>query len=218
MTEPGRAPDNIPTPVWIWVAAAVLFAWIVVATLCQTAKCAEPVADYQYRPGTLLVSRNIDERLNARTPGWANHLATYIGNGWIIESQVGVGVIKTSVADYSQRQYQWFAPGQNHIPLGPCNEEFGKRVAAIALSHIGRPYRPYSSLAPRIIVPIIPWAFGQPWYGANCVTETSDQCVGAGAPWMRDMRVPDDVFRYQCYFSQAFVSQPTQVLPAPEPQ
>ena len=63
MAKPERAPDSVPTPVWIWVAAAVLFAWIVVASLCQPAKCHEPTP-FDPPPGTVLVSRNLDPRLN----------------------------------------------------------------------------------------------------------------------------------------------------------
>jgi len=209
MTEPGRAPDNIPTPVWIWVAAAVLFAWIVVASLCQPAKCHEPTP-FDPPPGTVLVSRNLDPRLNGNWGEW-NHLAMCLGNGCIVESQIGIGVIATPLASYMARPYQWF-------PLYPTNPEIGKRAATCAQWQVGRNYRQGSSLP--LVPRIVPWALGRDPNGLNCVSLVSQSYASAGCPWLLSMRVPDDILRFRSLFNPYVVPQPepTQVLPTPEPQ
>ena len=186
MTEPGRAPDNIPTPVWIWVAAAVLFAWIVVATLCQQAKCAEPV---EYPEGSVLFSRNLDPRQNGNW-GWLNHTAIYVGQGQVAESQIGLGVILTPMSVYEARPYQKFGD-KNHIARVPKDAATGQRAALAARSMVGTPYRPGSSLP--LIPPLVPWALGRDPSGLNCVSLVSKSYAAAGWPWFG--RTPDDLYR-----------------------
>jgi len=186
----------------VFIAALCL----ALTTLC---KAQEP-APFNPPAGSILISKHIDPRLNTTPFSDWNHLATCVGDGWVVESQAGYGVIRTPLKDYMARPYIVTS-------LTPCNPEVRARVVAIANSHVGRPYRPYSSLAPRLFVPIVPWAFGRDPYGANCVTETADQLVGAGWPWFRGMRVPDDIFRYQSMFMPYIPVKPipVQVLPIP---
>jgi hypothetical protein len=55
-------------------------------------------------PGAVLVSRNVNEQENT-SPGYWNHLAVYVGEGYVVESQEGYGVLLTPVQDYISRSY-----------------------------------------------------------------------------------------------------------------
>jgi hypothetical protein len=84
-------------------------------------------------PGAVLRSRNNDESKNT-SPGYWNHLTLSIGDGWLVESQEGQGVIKTSLNVYLARDYTWEI-------FYPVSEIAGIRAAAEGRTFIGLPYR-----------------------------------------------------------------------------
>jgi hypothetical protein len=111
---------------WVMIAAAIGAA----SVLClrgNQASGAEP------QLGTVLISRNVDESLNT-SPGHWNHLAIYVGEGSIVESQEGKGVILTPLVEYVERKYEWAA-------IYPVDPEVGKRAAEAAKELVGLPYR-----------------------------------------------------------------------------
>jgi len=190
MPEPGRVPESEGQPAWLWMLVALACFGMVMFLMCQPAKCAEPTpAAAEYPLGTVLFSRNADERLNS-TPGYWNHTAIYVGGGWVVESQDGPGVILTPLAEYEARPYQRFQPGQNHVAAFPRNTVVGMRAAATARCYVGTPYLRGSSLP--LVPRAVPWALGRPWYGMNCITVVSASYSSAGWPWPG--RTPDDLY------------------------
>ena len=136
--------------------------------------------------GTVLVSRNKDEKDNT-SPGYWNHLAVYVGDGCVVESQAKTGVVKTTLAEYRKRDYNWF-------PLFPRDAKVGERAAKKAIKLIGTPYHQRSSIRRHI-----------PKKGANCVSVVKE--IYFGQQPFRKLTKPDDI----CHFKKTF----TRELPEP---
>jgi hypothetical protein len=136
-------------------------------------------------PGTVLVSRNLDEEDNTTLGHW-NHLAIVATDGSIIESQIGKGVQKVTLAEYQSRPYS------PPLALVPCAPEVGQRAAAKAESLVGLPYRPYSSIFRR-------QGELRQKLGFNCVSPVK------AAYWQDDRRIrrlktPDGVLKLEGLF------------------
>ncbi len=126
--------------------------------------------------GTVLVSRNRDESENT-SPGYWNHLAIYIGDYRVVESQADRGVILTKTVDYNARNYDWH-------PLYPINLNVGKVAAEKAKTLVGLPYRAASSLTA---------TDRHPEQGLNCVSVVRLSYVsGTGEP-LPTLHKPDDI-------------------------
>lgn len=133
--------------------------------------------------GSLFISRNTNEADNT-SPGYWNHLAIWLGNGQIGESQVGQGTIVTPLDDYLARPYTYgvLIPRQKYLIAG-------EMAAGIAKRLIGKRYGKLSSYRPR-----------QQTNRMNCVT------YAYGVPWRMSLRqlfpgerfgnvrIPDDVY------------------------
>lgn len=136
-----------------------------------------------YPLGTVLISRNNDERLNT-SPGYFNHLAVYVGNGIVVESQEGQGVIETSLRDYKRRDYSWAA-------IYPKDREVGALAAEKALKLVGVPHRRISSL------------FRRPrkaQWGMNCVSVIRSAYEYATGMFLPKLKRPDDVLNLTTIF------------------
>lgn len=88
--------------------------------------------------GSIVVSRSTDESLNT-TPGYWNHLAIYVGDGQLVESVAGAGVVQTPWDRFQQYDARI-------VVLEPCNAMAGMQAAARAKQLIGLPYATWSSL------------------------------------------------------------------------
>jgi uncharacterized protein YycO len=88
--------------------------------------------------GAILISRNNIESLND-SPGYWNHVAIYVGNDRLVESQRGRGVISTPMSEWNQRDITWGV-------LTPRDGEVGRRAAEIAKGLVGRPFGIASSV------------------------------------------------------------------------
>lgn len=126
-------------------------------------------------PGTVLVSRWLDESLNT-TPGVENHLAMYVGSGEVVEAQADRGVIKTPLAEYLARK-------QRVTKLLPRTAEIGKAAAERAKSFVGKAYGKLASIDPL-------WRFGR----HNCVSVV-EQAYRPETGFVWGIRRPDDVYR-----------------------
>lgn len=167
------------------ILGLVAFLWLL-SEICK----AEPPL------GTVYLSRNLDERLND-SPGYWNHVAIYVGQDALVESQIGVGVVRTSLADYSKRAYQVGV-------LYPRDKAVGERAAAVASSYVGRPYRRLSSFAPNLVPPIVPAILHGTPYGMNCVSTVGDAYAAALGGRFWNLRRPDQF----CYLPQVLINQP----------
>lgn len=128
--------------------------------------------------GTVLVSRNIDERENTSPGSYWNHTAVYVGNDFIVEAQPGRGVIYTTWNEYQARPYS------RVIIFRPWSEYAGQLAAHRAQLMVGQRYAPYASA----------WPFNGPIrqrLGSNCVS-----CVEI-AYCLPDINTPDGMFRVQ---------------------
>ena len=135
-----------------------------------------------YTAGTVLVSRNADERENT-SPGYWNHTAVYIGNQQIVESQAGQGVILTSVDEFLSRQYSRI------IALAPRDALAGEQAAQRAQRLVGLRHAPGSSFFP----------FQGPLrqrMGLNCVSIVE-------ISWQARFNIPDQAFRFRRVFLPA---------------
>jgi uncharacterized protein YycO len=142
------------------------------------------VAPAQQLPaGAILVSRYLEERKNT-SPGFWNHLAIYVGNGWIVESVAGRGVIYTRYEEYLNR------PKVRDV-MYFRDSAAGQRAALRAQSMVGIPYRTISSIF------LFPRA---DWRGLNCDSVIRN---AASAAYGRNLQIrfPDDVYRYPQYFT-----------------
>lgn len=140
-------------------------------------------------PGSVFVTRNRIEAENT-SPGHFNHLAIYVGNGIVIESQGGIvengqgrGVIRTQLGDFLSRDY---------VPiliLEPVDPAVGLRAAAIAETLVGLPFRKWSSLPgvdrPRAIR-----------RGINCDSVVRYSFRQASGMRLRRLRIPDRALMY----------------------
>lgn len=149
--------------------------------------CSECAADIM--PGSVFVTRNRNEAENL-SPGHFNHLAIYVGNGIVIESQGGIvehglgrGVIRTQLGDFLSRDY---------VPiliLEPVEPAVGLRAAAIAETLVGLPFRKWSSL------PGVDRARARQ-RGMNCDSVIRYSFRQASGMRLRRLRIPDRALMY----------------------
>lgn len=161
-----------------WIVLAVmgtLILFILMIADCTRAIGAHP-------PGTILVSRNADERENT-SPGYWNHLACVVSDTHVVESQECQGVIKTPLCDYLARDYSKI------LALKPRDARAGARAARRAMALCGLPDRQLSSLflvhGPR-----------RQKLGLNCVTAAAEIPWAYENPRIRLLVFPDGIFRY----------------------
>lgn len=104
-----------------------------IKSLCNaTEACGLPL-------GSVLVSRNLDEKQNHGYGHW-NHLAIVVSSTELVEAQADRGVIRTPLAEYLTRPY---APP---LALLPCDRAAGIRAARKAESYVGLPYSKLGSV------------------------------------------------------------------------
>ena len=125
-------------------------------------------------PGTVLVSRNIKEEDNT-SPGYWNHLAIYVGNGQLVESQADSGVILTSWQTYWSRPYSEIA---YRLPI---SSKVGLDASERAKKLVGLPYATYSSFVGGL-------GETRQALGLNCVSVTEISYK------LRNLNVPDRIF------------------------
>jgi len=139
--------------------------------------------------GTVFVSRNANEAENT-SPGHWNHLAIYVGNGVVVESQGGIvehgqgrGVIRTSLLDFLSRNYSQI------LALEPVDPVVGARAALFAEALVGLPFRKWSSLPgvdrPRAMQK-----------GINCDSVVRYTYRQASGERLRRLRIPDRALNY----------------------
>jgi len=105
-------------------------------------------------PGDVFATRNIgsDESQN-ESPGFFNHLAIYVGDGIVVESQADFGVCKFKVENFEER-YPII------VVLRHNKTDVAESAAKHALSFVGQPYRKLSSI----------FRFPRSNKGFNCVS------------------------------------------------
>ena len=158
--------------------------------LCSATK-AQTVFDLAALPdGTVLQSRNADERLNT-SPGFWNHLAI-VSNGHIVEAQEGQGVIQTSFQTYLARPYSRIRA------FTPVSLEEGERIADTSETLNGKPFRLLSSLPGKDR----PRAMDR---GMNCDSVVRFSARQATGKRLRRMRIPD---RMSIMVSRGVVNPP----------
>lgn len=167
----------------------VLKSLLLLLMLCVTVQ-AQPLPgvnpsdiDHVFPPGTKFLTRNL---LDNQTPGYWNHCALHVGGGWIVESQVGYGVINSRYEEFSRRYPQgaWYYP--------PSIEQ-GRREAAVAQTFVGRPYRRASSLAPLLVPPIVPTLLHGTPDGMNCTSVIKDAGEAVIGRPLIGLRIPDNI-------------------------
>lgn len=130
--------------------------------------------------GSVLISYNNNDSLNHHFRGskW-NHLAIYIGDGFVVESQEEKGVIKTPFSEYIKRDYTWGI-------LYPKNKQDGIKASEISKKLIGSDYRKISSVFRRN---------KNPSKGLNCISviRTSYNIY---------LVTPDDILKYSNLFTK----------------
>lgn len=130
--------------------------------------------------GSILISYNNNDSMNHHFRGakW-NHLAIYIGDGFIVESQAEKGVIKTPMSEYLKRDYTWGI-------LYPKNRQDGVNAAETSKKLIGSDYRKASSIFKKNI---------KPSKGLNCISviRTSYNIY---------LVTPDDILKYPNLFTK----------------
>lgn len=128
--------------------------------------------------GTVLVSRNIDERENTSPGSYWNHTAIMVSSDYIVEAQPGRGVIYTHWSEYERRPYS------RVVIFRPWSEYAGNLAAHRAQLMVGQRYAPYASA----------WPFNGPIrqrLGSNCVSTIEiAYCIP-------DINTPDGMFRVQ---------------------
>lgn len=159
------------------VVRMVLICVVVFFLSCVAIRC------WGYEPGSVLVSRNADERENT-SPGFWNHLAVQVDTTHLVESQEGRGVIRTPLSEFLARPYSQV------VVLRPLNASEGTEAAARAERLVGLPHAPLSSLFP----------FNGPLrqkLGLNCVSVVE-------IAWKRSsINRPDRVFEVEGKFHPA---------------
>ena len=126
-------------------------------------------------PGDILATRNADEADNT-SPGHWNHLAVYVGDGLMVESQVRRGVICTAVDDFLGRYPEWIVL---RLRIGS-----GQAIADEARRHVGTPYWHLAS---------VPIRLRRTERGNNCVSvvrraAAAPRAIGRDPGWLK----PDD--------------------------
>jgi hypothetical protein len=135
------------------------------------------------KPGTLLISRNADERLNT-SPGYWNHWAFWAGDldgdgdADVLESQEGLGVIRTDYSVFLSRPYSRI------IAREPTNLEFGVRYIQVADSKVGLPHRTFASIRGRDTERSLR-------KGVSCITLVRYPVREVGGVRIRRARIPD---------------------------
>lgn len=145
---------------------------ILLLALClpvQAWACGPPV----YLPGDVLATRNATEEENS-TPGYWNHLAIYVGDGQVVEAQMGRGVIVSGLPEFIARYPE--------IRLLRLRSGKGQAMATEAWRHVGTRYRKLASLP----------VFMRPTqWGNNCVSVVR-RCVCVSIGRDPRWRLPDD--------------------------
>lgn len=150
------------------VLPAALTVWLIVSA--HQARS----TPFPYPEGTVLVSRNWREWDNTSFGYW-NHLAIYVGNQQVVESQEPHGVVLTSLVEY------WARPYSRIVAVVPDNGFAGTVAASRAKTMLGMPWRPYVSVGPGILTI-------RTHSGANCVSVIEE------AYRMRNLDWPDRMF------------------------
>jgi len=131
--------------------------------------------------GTVIVSRNRLLRDN-KTPGYWNHLGIITKDGFVIEAQQQVGVVKTPLKVFLARDYSEIQV------LVPKDRLEGARAAAKCETLVGKPYRGLSSL----------FRYDterRQQIGLNCVSTVRLGFVDEHWCW-HTLHLPDGVFRF----------------------
>lgn len=157
--------------------ALIIMAWATVIALMIAGACLAELL-----PGTVLVSRNADERQNT-SPGYWNHLAMYVGNDTIVEAQVGRGVIRTPMSEYLARPYSRI------LAMEPRDPAVGQRAAAKAQTLVGLPFKKFASALPGDRLAEV--------RGMNCDNVVRDSLRSAtGDRRLRKLKIPDRILLY----------------------
>lgn len=153
--------------------------------------------------GSIYCTKNLDPSMNSSWSFW-NHQAEYVGNGEVVESQMGgvygYGVQIVPLNQFLSRRYQavvWF----------PRYREMGRRAAEIARTYVGRPYRPYSSLWPHVIPSIVPRILRGTDAGMNCISVERDSYEAASGMNLIGYQDPDDIYRFTNLFEGPYLVQ-----------
>jgi hypothetical protein len=170
----------------VWSRIAVVL--LAVVLLSRTAKPEPTQVLFNLPAGSILLSRNRDERENT-SPGYWNHLAIVDTTGDVIEDQAEQGgVIRTLVVDYLSRDYGRILVYQ------PLDMATGERAAARAETLVGLPHRTVSSLRRRFP----PRARQR---GLNCVS-VIEIAYGPEDRQIRRLKVPDGITRFNRLFAE----------------
>lgn len=131
-------------------------------------------------PGDFMLTRNLREADN-QTPGYWNHAAVYVGDGWVVEAQEKPGrVIFTPFTEFCNR-YPYILVLR---PKGAC---FNRLNALIfeARNLVGHPYDVHASAR---------WWFFWVGCGENCVSVVRKSYCFA-YQFDPGWKVPDDIAR-----------------------
>src|ERR1044072_7471373 len=171
--------DNTGCGVLIFIGT-VLVMWAVSSAMADGAGLES------LRSGTVLVSRNADERGNT-SPGYWNHLAS-VSVCHVVEAQIGRGVIRTGFDEFEARGYSKI------LALEPRDEQVGGRAAAISATLVGLPFRQLSSL-PGVDRPLVFEA-----RGLNCDSVVRYSYRQASGERLRRLRIPDRALNHDELF------------------
>ena len=130
-------------------------------------------------PGDIILTRNAgSDEVENQSPGWWNHAAIYVGNGWVIEAQMGQGVIVTSFDEFC-KHYPYIMVLR---PRGACRHRLAAMINT-AKRLVGRPYDLRAS---------IKFWFFDFRGGDNCVSLVRS-CYGYAYGFDPCWKIPDDV-------------------------
>jgi uncharacterized protein YycO len=182
--------------------------WIILLLVLSLSGCAktsvpvspEPQVKMDWPPGTILVSRNLNESDN-NSPGYWNHLQVYVGDGEIVESQLDRGVILTPLSEFLSRKYQW-------IVLFPKDDKIGAAAAVKARTLVGLPYNKVSSFL-RVD--------RNQEKGLNCVSVVRVSYSEALGRKIPELRIPDDILKMTDVFTRTGGLKPYPVAQPQDP-
>jgi hypothetical protein len=204
---------------WLWpklkndrlfLVFAVLLALGLIAFGIHRASGQEPgCAAYEPPLGTVYVTRNLDERLNSSAGYW-NHTAIYVGDGAVVEAQVGIGVLRAPLSEFLARPYQVLL----FLPRDPA---VGQRAAAYAATLVGQPYGPYQSLGPQRVRSWLSWLLWRP-QPQNCVSVCRRAYEAATGYALLGWTIPDSTWSQGAVLIGPYCLAPVQQLPAVPPQ
>ena len=131
-----------------------------------------------YKSGDVLLTRYIDEKLNG-FPGYWNHVAIINHSGYVVESLMKTGVIKTNIND-------WFSGVEHFCLIRYKDPHIAYNSGKYVNNYIGKKYRMMTSLF-RII------GNRRINMGLNCVSLVR---LGYRSAMNRDPGwfIPDDIF------------------------